>query len=103
MQASRNKGIYHESEQAEALAVAALGFLAADADRLGRFLALSGIAPQAIRAAAREPHFLVGVLDHVLADEAGLLLPFAAAEGIRPEDVATARTTLAGRPGHTGA
>lgn len=99
MQPSKNKDIYREPEAAEGLAAAALGFLAADSERLGRFLALSGIAPQAIRAAAREPHFLAGVLDHVLADEAGLLLPFAAAEGIRPEDVATARATLARAPG----
>lgn len=95
MQPSKNKGTYREPEGAESLAAAALGFLAADSERLERFLALSGIAPQAIRVAAREPHFLAGVLDHVLADEAGLLLPFAAAQGIRPEDVATARATLA--------
>jgi hypothetical protein len=81
---------------AEALAARALGFLAADPERLGRFLALSGIDPRHIRTAAREPHFLAGVLDHVLADEAGLLVPFAAAEGIAPTEVAAARAALDG-------
>jgi hypothetical protein len=95
MQSSRNQGIYHDPDRAGELAAQALGFLAADADRLGHFLALSGIAPQEIRAAARAPDFLLGVLDHLLADEAGLLLPFAAEHGIRPEDVVTARETLA--------
>jgi hypothetical protein len=100
MQSSRNRGIYRENEAALGLAVAALGFLATDPDRLGDFLALTGIAPQDIRAAAREPHFLLGVLDHVLADEAGLLMPFAATKGIAPEDVAQARATLDGPPPH---
>jgi hypothetical protein len=79
---------------AEGLAARALGFLAAEPERLGRFLALSGIDPRHIRAAARERHFLAGVLDHILADEAGLLLPFAAAEGVTPQEVAAARTVL---------
>jgi hypothetical protein len=92
----RTGPFYHEVGQATELAVQALGFLAGDSERLGGFLSQSGIDPQHIRAAAREPHFLAGVLDHVLADEAGLLIPFAAAEGIRPEDVAAARQALAG-------
>jgi hypothetical protein len=100
MQSSRTGPIYHNRESAAALAAQALGFVAADADRLGDFLAQSGIAPDHIRAAAREPHFFVGVLDHVLADEAGLLIPFATAAGIRPEDVALARQTLDGPPLH---
>jgi hypothetical protein len=79
---------------AEALAARALGFLAADPERLGRFLALSGIDPREIRGAAREPHFLAGVLDHLLADEGGLLLPFAAETGVKPEDIAAARAAL---------
>jgi len=79
---------------AEALAARALGFLAADPERLGRFLALSGIDPREIRGAAREPHFLAGVLDHLLADEGGLLLPFAAGAGVKPEEIAAARAAL---------
>ncbi|HKA81105.1 MAG TPA: DUF3572 domain-containing protein [Xanthobacteraceae bacterium] len=81
---------------AEALAIAALGFIAAEPDRLGRFLAVTGIGPDSIRAAAREPRFLAGVLDHVAADEQ-LLLAFAAEHEIDPDALMRARELLAGR------
>jgi len=42
---------------AEHLAIAALGFIAGEPERLGRFLAITGIGPDSIRAAAREPQF----------------------------------------------
>ena|SRR5579864_6141620 len=89
-------------EGAIELAIAALTFLAADAERLGRFLALTGIAPASLRAAAREPGFLLGVLDHLAADE-DLLVAFAQERGIDPPDVLQARDALADRPGDTGA
>jgi hypothetical protein len=96
MQPSGKRGIDAAARRAaaEALAVQALGFLATDPERLGRFLALSGIDPHAIREAAREPHFLAGVLDHLLSDEAGLLLPFAAGAGVKPEEIAAAGAAL---------
>jgi len=78
------------------LAVAALGFLAAEPERLGRFLATTGIGPDSIRAAAREPRFLLGVLDHLAADEP-LLLAFAAENAVDPSTVIQARDTIAGR------
>ena len=80
---------------AEGLAVAALGFIAAEPERLGRFLALSGIGPDSIRVAAREPQFLAGVLDHITSDER-LLLVFATENNIDPEAVMRARDVLAG-------
>lgn len=76
------------------LAVKALGFLAAEPERLGRFLALTGLGPAAIREAAGEPRFMAGILDHLLADEP-LLLEFTAEAGVRPESVAEARAVLA--------
>src|SRR5712671_8057585 len=81
---------------AEALAVAALTFIAGEPERLGRFLAMSGIGPDSIRAAAREPQFLLGVLDHLAADES-LLLAFAAENAIDPGEVIKARDTMARR------
>jgi len=81
---------------AEALAIAALDFIAAEPERLGRFLAMSGLGPQSIRAAAREPQFLLGVLDHVAADEP-LLIAFAAENSIPPSAVMQARDIIAGR------
>ena len=82
-------------DAAEALAISALEFLAADRERLAHFLAMSGIDPGSIRDAAREPRFLVGVLDHVAGDEP-LLLLLAAANRIEPGTVMRARDTLAG-------
>lgn len=74
----------------EGLAARALGFLASDPDRLGRFLALSGLDPSNVRQAALSPTFLPAVLDHLLADET-LLLAFANAEEIAPGSIADAR------------
>jgi hypothetical protein len=76
------------------LAIAALTFIAEEPERLGRFLALSGIGPESLRAAAREPGFLSGVLDYIVGDEP-LLIEFAGHTGIDPEDVARARAALA--------
>jgi hypothetical protein len=82
-------------EVAEALAIQALNYIAVDTERLGRFLALTGIGPAEIRAAAREPGFLAGVLDHIAGHEA-LLLDFAADAGIDPSEVGMARAALSG-------
>ena len=79
----------------EAIAVQALGFIAADPERLGRFLAQTGIGPHRIRDAARDPSFLAGVLDHLAGDEK-LLLAFAADAGLTPEQVAQAHAALNG-------
>jgi len=80
---------------AQELAIAALGFIAAEPDRLGRFLAMTGIGPESIRDAAREPRFLAGVLDHIAGDEP-LLLAFAADNEVDPEHVMLARDLLVG-------
>ena len=65
--------------------------------RLSRFLAFTGIESQSLRDAAREPNFLLGVLDHLAADEA-LLHEFARQKEIAPEVVTSARDLLAGAP-----
>ena len=83
-------------QKAEALAVQALSFIATDPERLGHFLAATGIGPGEIRAAAREPHFLAGVLDHIAGDEK-LLLAFAADANAAPGDIPRARAALGGR------
>jgi hypothetical protein len=87
------------AETAETLAVQALTFIAQDAERLGRFLAITGIGPAEIRDAAREPHFLAGVLDHIAGDES-LLLAFASDVGIDPAEIPRARKALEPRSGH---
>jgi hypothetical protein len=86
------------AEDAAALALNGLAFLAEDAERLNRFLALTGIAPEELRAAADAPETLLAVLDHLLADES-LLLVFAASKGFPPETIAPARAALARKLG----
>ncbi|MDZ5696364.1 MULTISPECIES: DUF3572 domain-containing protein [Phyllobacteriaceae] len=82
-----------QQEQAEAIAIQALSFIAADPELLPRFLALTGIEAGQIRQAAREPGFLGGVLQFVLAHEP-TLLSFSEQSGIAPEHVAAARQHL---------
>jgi hypothetical protein len=80
-------------EAAETLAIQALTYLAGEPERLARFLASTGIGPDSLRAAAREPLFLAGVLDHLANDEA-LLTDFAAQASIDPLAIGKARETL---------
>jgi hypothetical protein len=78
---------------AEEIAIAALAFIANDAEQLGRFLTLSGLDPGDLRRAAAEPGFLLGVLDYLASDER-LLLAFAADAGLDPTRVEQARHLL---------
>jgi Protein of unknown function (DUF3572) len=82
-------------EQAQALAIQALTFIGADAERLGRFLAATGIGPAEIRAAASQPGFLGGVLEYMASDER-LIAAFAAENNLDPADVDRGRLVLAG-------
>jgi hypothetical protein len=84
-------------ELAESVAIQALSFLAQEPERLDRFLALSGLNPESLRAAAQEPNFLLGVLDHLASDET-LLMEFAGHLDLAPDDVSAARDLLAGAP-----
>jgi hypothetical protein len=92
---ARDKRDGARREAAQDLAVAALSFLAEEPDRLGRFLAAAGIAPDRIRAAAREAGFLAGVLDHLSGDEE-LLIAFARHVDVDPAEVERARAALGG-------
>lgn len=80
-------------EAAEAIAIQALGFIAADPELLPRFLAITGIEASAIRQAAGEPGFLAGVLQFVLAHEP-TLMGFSQAVGIAPAEVGKALRSL---------
>ena len=91
-----NKASAQARTAAETLAIQALAFLADDPERLGAFLAVTGIAPAAIRQAAQQRDFLAGVLDHMLGDES-LLVAFADSIGIDPAAIAKAQHALGGR------
>ena len=96
---TRKPSSQERKDAATSLAVMALSFIASDPERLGRFLALTGIGPESIRTAAREPGFLVGVLDHLASDDQ-LLRAFADQNEFDPEQVMQARELLAGAPPH---
>jgi Protein of unknown function (DUF3572) len=83
---------------AEAMAATAFAWLAADAERLGRFLALTGMEPGDLRERAGEPEMLTEVLGHLLMDEPSLLA-FAADHGFSPETVVKAEALLRGPTG----
>jgi len=83
------------TEEAEVIALQALGFLAAEPERLSRFMDLSGLGLDAIRASASDPAFLGGLLDHLLADQS-LLLIFAEEHGLKPDRIGQLRRKLPG-------
>lgn len=82
-----------KSQDAEALAISALAYVAGDPVLLPRFLALTGIEAQAIRHAAQEPGFLAGVLQFILAHEP-TLIDFAGQAEIAPASVGEALKAL---------
>src|SRR6202048_4988190 len=84
---------HNPREVAEIVAVQALSFVAGDPERLGLFLAESGIGPETLRSAAADPHFLASVLDFVLRDDA-TVRAFATASELDPTTTAPAGDAL---------
>ena len=82
-----------QQENAEAIAACALGFIAADEDRLQNFFALTGLAPDDIRKAVTQPGFLACVLQHVLSDEE-IAAAFATENRLSPEQLQRAAHRL---------
>ena len=83
---------------AEDIAAKALLFLAEEPQRLGRFIAETGIGPDDLMAGAGSRETLVAVLDHLVRDESALLV-FAAGAGIGPEQVMRAHMALSDSAG----
>jgi Protein of unknown function (DUF3572) len=90
---SLKKPVHNPREVAEIVAVQALGFIAGEPERLGRFLAESGIGPETLRTAASDPHFLASVLDFVMRDDA-TVKAFADASQLHPTNIAAAHQAL---------
>ena len=87
------KRIHNAREVSEIVAIQALSFVAGDPERLGLFLAESGIGPETLRSAAADPHFLASVLDFVMRDDA-TVKAFADASQLHPTNIAAARQAL---------
>ncbi len=81
------------ANDAEALALRAVAYLAADQKRLSRLMALAGLAPPDLYERLESRIFLTGILDFVLGDEA-MVLDFASEAGLPPDSVGRARARL---------
>jgi hypothetical protein len=79
----------------ETLALMALAYVAGDSDLLDRFLALTGLDLEGLKARAQEPALLGATLDFLLAHEPDLM-GFAADSQLKPDLIATARRKLPG-------
>jgi hypothetical protein len=87
------KASHNPREVSEIVAIQALSFIAGDPERLGLFLAESGIGPETLRHAASDPNFLASVLDFILRDDA-TVKAFAAVSEYHPTTIAAAREAL---------
>jgi Protein of unknown function (DUF3572) len=90
-----------DREEAETIALRALGFIAEDEDRIGAFMGETGISPDDLRDHATTPATLTAVLDYLTRDES-LLLMFSANADIRPERITPALMLLNGEAGGEG-
>jgi hypothetical protein len=87
------KPVQNPREVAEIVAVQALSFIAGEPERLGLFLAESGIGPETLRNAAADPRFLASVLDFVMRDDA-TVKAFASVSQLHPTNIAAAHQAL---------
>ncbi|MBN9039754.1 MAG: hypothetical protein BGP05_22415 [Rhizobiales bacterium 62-47] len=87
------KRVHNPREVAEIVAIQALSFVAGDAERLGQFLAETGLGPETLRSAAADPQFLAGVLDFVLRDDS-TVKAFSSASQLDPTTIMAARQAL---------
>ncbi|GLK42173.1 MULTISPECIES: DUF3572 domain-containing protein [Novosphingobium] len=77
----------------QALALNALGWVLSDQDRAERFLSLTGLMPEELRASLGEPSTLGAVMDFLCAHEPDLL-GAADALGVQPEVLVAAQRKL---------
>ena len=90
------KPVQKTREVAEIVAVQALSFLAGEPERLGKFLAETGIGPETLRTAASDPNFLIHVLDFILRDDE-TVKAFAKSAQLHPTNIMAAREVLGDR------
>jgi hypothetical protein len=83
-------------DDAETIALQALGFLADDPQRVSRFLSLTGSDAGQLRAEAKNREFQAATLEYMLGDES-LLLTFCQEAGIDPVAIGPAYALLGGQ------
>jgi len=87
--------VSNNTEQAETVALQALGWILSDEDRTMLFLGATGADLESLRTRAGDADVLCSVLDFVLGDDR-LVLEFAKQAGIAADAVAMARYALPG-------
>ena len=87
------KPVKNPRQVAEIVAIQALSFIAGEPERLGAFLAETGIGPETLRTAAADPRFLASVLDFVMRDDS-TVKAFASAAQLHPTNIAAAHQAL---------
>ncbi|WP_246660358.1 DUF3572 domain-containing protein [Nitratireductor sp. XY-223] len=90
-----NRNQSHKEAETQELAVDVLSWIASDGEMMSRFLAISGLSVDNLRAASSEPGFLAGVLGFLMAHEP-TLLAYCSARDIDPETVVEAWRELGG-------
>jgi Protein of unknown function (DUF3572) len=91
---SHSKSGAHSPEDADALALKALGWVLTDDDRAERLLALTGLTPEILRERLTDRAVLAAVLDFLANHEPDLLLA-ADALSVEPQVLLAARESLA--------
>ena len=87
------KPVHNPREVAEIVAIQALSFVASEPERLGLFLAETGVGPETLRNAAADPNFLLSVLDFVLRDDT-MVKAFSESSQHHPTTIMAAREAL---------
>jgi hypothetical protein len=98
LKAGRPKALTREA--AETIAIQAIGFLAEEPNRIGRFMSLTGMELETLVAGAETSPVQVAVLDYLLSDES-LLMVFSGHAALDPPAISAARALLDGA-GHGG-
>ena len=94
MNSSPDKGEMADTARAATLALAALGWLLQDSDRAERYLSLTGLDADTLRAGLEDPMVLASALDF-LANFEPDLIKAAEALAVTPEELVAARKELA--------
>jgi len=83
----------YDIDAAEAVAFRAVAFVVSNDEYLADFARRSGVCPSLFPDMIENREFLVGILDHLLADES-LLLAFCGNADIDPSDILPVRDAL---------
>jgi hypothetical protein len=86
---------YPKREDAQTIALTVIGWIVAETGRAERFLSMTGLDPEQLRAGLGQSAIQAAAIDFLLSHEPDLLA-CAAAIGVKPDAIAAARQGIAG-------